>query len=260
MGALYDRIGKTYDTTRKADPEITRRLRSQLHVKDGAKVLDVACGTGNYTVALEKSGLDITGCDISDEMLEKARDKSHSITWDEANAGNLPYEDGQFEGAVCTLAIHHMQTLLPAFKEVFRVMRSGRFVIFTSAPEQMDRYWLKEYFPKAVDESASQMPMPKEVNRTLMQAGFRIVGHESFLVQPDLQDFFLYSGKFDPSMYLDPDVRAGISTFSSLASEEEVTEGCRRLQADIESGQIEEVRSRYRSSRGDYLFIVAEKV
>jgi ubiquinone/menaquinone biosynthesis C-methylase UbiE len=259
MSVLYNQIGKGYDTTRQADPEITRRLRGHLQLKDDAQVLDVACGTGNYTVALEQTGLHMTGCDLSGQMLDQAREKLSSVVWDEADAAQLLYEDGQFDGAVCTMAIHHFKTLLPAFKETFRVLGRGRFVIFTSAPEQMDRYWLKEYFPKAVDESASQMPMPKEVNRTLMQAGFRIVGHESFLVQPDLQDFFLYSGKFDPSMYLDPDVRAGMSTFSSLASEEEVAEGCRRLKEDIESGRIEEVRSRYRSSRGDYLFIVAEK-
>ncbi|WP_408010328.1 hypothetical protein ACJROX_08550 [Pseudalkalibacillus sp. A8] len=47
---LYDEIGKSYDTTRKADPEITRRLRNHLQASDRTKILDVACGTGNYTL------------------------------------------------------------------------------------------------------------------------------------------------------------------------------------------------------------------
>ncbi|MGP4078514.1 class I SAM-dependent methyltransferase [Pseudalkalibacillus sp. R45] len=72
MVALYDHIGLNYDTTRKADSEITRRLRNHLQVPNGSKVLDIACGTGNYTVALENTGLNMTGCDLSYEMLQQA--------------------------------------------------------------------------------------------------------------------------------------------------------------------------------------------
>lgn len=94
---------------------------------------------------------------------------------------------------------------------------------------------------------------------SLKKAGFSIVGVETFLVQPDLQDFFLYSGKYNPSIYLDEKVRSGISTFASLAFPEEIELGCGKLQKDIESGRIYQVLDEYRSESGDYLFIVAEK-
>lgn len=257
--ALYDVIGKEYDTTRKADPQITVRLSNHLQVINKSPILDVACGTGNYTVALSELGFNMTGVDISDEMLSKASQKSSQVIWDKADVLNLPYEDGTFFGATCILAIHHFANLYAPFRETYRILKKGRFVIFTSSPEQMECYWLREYFPKAMMDSCTQMPRASHVVDVLRQAGFTGIGIETFLVQPDLQDFFLYSGKYEPQMYLNPAVRAGISTFAKLASKEEVEFGCSKLKADIESGRITEVTNRYSSDLGDYMFIVAEK-
>jgi hypothetical protein len=75
----------------------------------------------------------------------------------------------------------------------------------------------------------------------------------------DLQDFFSYSGKFRPEMYLSDRVRRGISTFAALADPEEMAEGCRRLEEDIASGEIVEVQRRYVNSGGDYIFLRAAK-
>ncbi|MDF2653206.1 MAG: Methyltransferase type 11 [Paenibacillus sp.] len=257
--ALYDEIGVDYDTSRKADTEITRRLKNHLQILDDSRILDVACGTGNYTVALSQLGLNMTGTDISEEMLNTARDKSNQVVWDKADVLHLPYRDGEFSGATCILAIHHFVDLLKAFQQVHRVLSQGRFVIFTSSPEQMERYWLKEYFPRAMMAACNQMPKVSDVVDNLKAVGFKIVGLETFLIQPTLQDFFLYSGKFNPSIYLNPKVRAGISTFASLASQEEIDTGCSRLKADIENGRISEILDHYSSDFGDYSFVVAEK-
>lgn len=50
--AIYNTIGKTYDLTRKADPMITETIIKLLKPKESGKYLDLACGSGNYTVAL----------------------------------------------------------------------------------------------------------------------------------------------------------------------------------------------------------------
>jgi hypothetical protein len=60
-------------------------------------------------------------------------------------------------------------------------------------------------------------------------------------------------------MYLNPNVRAGISTFANITSQEEMHTGCTRLKTDIESGRIQEVMDQYSSELGDYIFVVAEK-
>ncbi|WP_223292353.1 class I SAM-dependent methyltransferase [Salipaludibacillus neizhouensis] len=159
---------------------MTRRLRSHLQVSNGSKILDIACGTGNYTVALENTGLHMTGSDISKEMIKKAKGKSKTINWEVANVNRLHYENNIFEGVTCTLATHHFDNLLSPFKEVFRVLDKGRFLIFTSSPEQMNNYWLKEYFSEAIEKSANQMPNVGEVSNVLKTVGFNIVGHETF--------------------------------------------------------------------------------
>lgn len=251
MSELYDEIGKTYDTTRKADPEIIHRLIQHLQVRNQDKVLDVACGTGNYTVALSQQGLDITGTDISEEMLTTARQKSVQIPWIKADARNLPFVDDSYRGATCVLAMHHFRDLLEPFREVYRVLNHGRFVIFTSSPEQMRGYWLNAYFPNAMEASIKQMPALEEVIHNLRLAGFSVVGVESFLVENDLQDFFLYSGKFEPEMYLDSTVRSGISTFANLADPEEIASGCLQLKRDIDSGEVHDVIQQYTSTLGD---------
>lgn len=260
MSETYDKIGFTYDTTRKADPEITRRLYNHLQLDVGSAVIDIGCGTGNYTIALKQMGLEMTGVDISSIMIESGRIKAPEIPWVKSDASILPFEDTLFNGAISTLVIHHYEELERPFKEALRVLEKGtRFVIFTSSPKQMQNYWLVEYFPKAMEASCVQMPSVETVTDALRNVGFSIVGTETFLVQPDLQDFFLYSGKYKPELYLDPSVRKGISTFASLAMEEEVRNGCQRLRHDIDSGKINDILTKYSSIEGDYMFIVASK-
>lgn len=259
MAELYDRIGKDYDTTRRADPEIVRRLAHHLQRIPGDRVLDVACGTGNYTMALSQLGMRLTGVDVSEEMVTKAREKSTDVHWVTGDVNSLAFDNSSFQGATCVLAIHHFDDLIASFREVHRVLADGgRFVIFTSSPEQMQRYWLNAYFPRAMKLSIDQMPSVEVALECLRHAEFSIVGTESFLVEPDLTDFFLYSGKFQPHMYLNPAVRSGISTFANLASAEEIETGCRKLQNDIDTSRIHLVMNEYASTLGDYMFIVAE--
>ena len=59
--ALYDKIGATYDATRRAEPGIVDMLAELLNLKTGARVLDIGCGTGNYTTALQARGLAMHG-------------------------------------------------------------------------------------------------------------------------------------------------------------------------------------------------------
>ncbi|MDR6225120.1 class I SAM-dependent methyltransferase [Desmospora profundinema] len=259
MEKVYDTIGGNYDTTRRADPEITRRLRSHLQLPNGSSVIDIACGTGNYTIALHHLHLQMTGVDISKTMIEQARTKSDQIDWIHSDAVSLPVSESRYDGAIIVLSIHHIADRRQVFHEIYRVLNQGRLVIFTSSPEQMKGYWLNEYFPQAMDAACSQMPSVPLIYRELQHAGFSIIGTESFLVQPDLKDFFLYSGRYQPELYLDKQVRKGISTFATLADPEEVNSGCERLKADLQSGRFKEVQNRYRSDQGDYCFIVAEK-
>jgi len=135
VGAPYDAIGPQYDQTRRADTRITATLHRHLGPTAGGRFLDLACGTGNYTIALANVGLAVYGVDCCEAMIRIARQKMPALPWSVAEADALPFVDDAFSGTICTLAIHHFDNLRTVFAEVHRVMGPGRFVIFTSSPE-----------------------------------------------------------------------------------------------------------------------------
>lgn len=256
---IYNEIGKTYDQTRQADPELVKKIIELLTPKPNGHYLDVACGSGNYTTALFESGIHISGIDISEEMLSKARAKNSTIPWILGDAKKLPFEAGEFDGATCILATHHIAEIHRAFQEIYRVLKSGWLVIFTSFPAQMEKYWLNHYFPTMLQASSALMHSDDQLFESLDQAGFKEIKKEKFFISNCLRDLFLQAGKYRPHLYLDPTIRSGISSFALAKNQNEIIEGSERLRRDIASGKIESVIQSYESDRGDYVFVCAQK-
>src|SRR4030095_16071567 len=200
---LYDKIGATYDATRHAEPAILDALVELLELQNGADVLDIGCGTGNYTTALGARGYEMLGLDRSGLMLRKARAKAPGLLLIGADAANLPFANRTFDGAICTLAIHHFDDLEASFAEAARVLDRGRLVIFTALPEQMKRYWLSAYFPEMMAEAAETMPDWNTVEISLRRAGFRTWTQKLHWMPAQPVDMLLYSGKHQPHLYLD---------------------------------------------------------
>lgn len=257
---VYDAIGKTYDVTRKPDPEIVQKLEKLLNVQSGGRYLDIGCGSGNYTGALAQAGLNIEGIDVSEEMLSKARKKHPLIQFYQGDAKSLPFQEALFNGATCTLATHHINNNHQVCQEAFRVIKVvGRFVIFTATPEQMSAYWLCHYFPKMMADAAGKMSSFDALEATLKQAGFNTVSQSPFFVSNNLQDWFLHAGKYRPEIYLDQAVRDGISSFHLSADKHELQQGLEQLENDIISGEVKKIIAEYENNIGDYLFVVGEK-
>ena len=256
--ALYDTIGRDYGATRRADPGIAATLQRLLDLQATGRYLDIGCGAGHYIGALAAHGGAWTGIDVSERMLKEARRALPDVAWQLADAERLPFDDGTFDGAIATLVIHHFKALPGPVKEVRRVLRRGRFVIFTAFPEQMRHYWLCHYFPGMLERSARAMPSEAALRETLYGAGFPRVDVIPFEVTAELQDFFLYSGKQRPELYLDPVVRANISSFATQCEESEHSSGLVALASDVRTGAIYNIIQRYDAVGGDYAFVVAD--
>ncbi len=259
MQPLYDSIGTTYGATRRADPGICQALAEYVGAGRAASFLDLACGTGNYTCALAARGGYWHGIDISSEMLEQAKTKSQQVVWRRGSADALPYSDGAFAGVICTLAIHHFASLDTCFAEVFRVLNTGNFVVFTAFPEQMRNYWLCNYFPEMMARSIGTMPAKPVVLDALREAGFDLKEIVPFHVTNELQDLFLYSGKGRPQFYLNASIRANISSFSTFCPGPELAHGLSALRSDIEDNSIVSVVQKYSGTVGDYAYVIAHK-
>ena len=94
---IYNKNGTGYNETRCADPEIAKQIVQSLGI-DFGQVLDLGCGTRNYSIALEEKGLEVTGIDPSEKMLTVARQKSQSVRWKIGTAEKIPIEDEIFDG------------------------------------------------------------------------------------------------------------------------------------------------------------------
>lgn len=260
MSVLYDTIGLTYDQTRRADPQIVRELLSMLKLPQNGQLLDIGCGTGNYTLQFHNNGASCTGIDISHEMLSQARMKSSEITWIQGNACQLPFKNEKYDGATCVLATHHIKDLDSAFSEAYRVLKPGAtFVLFTVTAQQMRSFWLWHYFPNIMNRDTNVIQSLGCQSEALVKAGFSHVKTEPFFVTNDLCDWFLHAGKYRPEIYLNPFVMSGISSFARSGHENDVEHGIAKLRADINSGAISNIIKQYENNCGDYLFICAKK-
>ncbi len=106
-----------------------------------AKVLDVACGTGDLSIELNKnSKAQILGTDFCRPMLAFAKSKSveetHSIPYIEADALALPFDDGEFDAVTIAFGLRNLANFTDGLKELGRILKAGgRLVILEfSAP------------------------------------------------------------------------------------------------------------------------------
>ena len=76
MSEFFDGLSENWDQNELSTKEQRREFLSFLDIKEGEKVLDLACGTGAITSLLQKkSKCDVVGLDISPKMIEKAKEK-----------------------------------------------------------------------------------------------------------------------------------------------------------------------------------------
>lgn len=261
MSTKYNKIGINYNQTRKADSYLVDQLLKHLNPSKRGLYLDIGCGTGNYTNALQEKGFQFIGIDPSIEMLQKAQTKNQNIEWKigTAEKTNLPQQS--IDGIIGTLTIHHWTNLIRAFSELNYILKpNGKIVLFTSTPNQMKGYWLNHYFPKMLEDSITQMPSLEAVEAAMNNSGFKITSTEIYNIKSNLKDQFLYCGKQNPELYFDESIRHGISSFSALANIEEVENGLTKLRKDINCGNINEIINAYENNLGDYIYIIGELI
>ena len=101
-------------------------------VKPGSKVLDVACGTGNVSLPAARAGGTVIGVDIAPNLLEQARKRAAAehlnIRFDEGDAEDLPYADGQFDIIVTMFGAMFAPRPERAAAELIRVCRPGGLI------------------------------------------------------------------------------------------------------------------------------------
>ena len=135
--AMFDRIAGFYDTmnsvmTAGLHHRWRERAADLAGVGAGDRALDVATGTGDLAIELARRvGPDgsVVGSDFSEGMLDLARRKDGSVTWEWANAMELPYGDGEFAAATVGFGARNFSDLDRGLAEMARVVRPGGRVV-----------------------------------------------------------------------------------------------------------------------------------
>jgi demethylmenaquinone methyltransferase / 2-methoxy-6-polyprenyl-1,4-benzoquinol methylase len=135
--AMFDRIARVYDVmnsvmTAGMHHRWRERAADLAALRPGARALDVASGTGDLAVELARrvgpSGA-VIGSDFSEAMLDRAREKSTAVTWEWANALELPYADDAFDAATVGFGARNFSDLDRGLAEMARVVRPGGRVV-----------------------------------------------------------------------------------------------------------------------------------
>jgi demethylmenaquinone methyltransferase/2-methoxy-6-polyprenyl-1,4-benzoquinol methylase len=178
---------------------VAKTLRATLTSSE-ARVLDVACGTGDLSITLFKSGTaQILGIDFCRPMLDIAASKAlksgFSLPFIEGDALYLPFADRSFEAATIAFGLRNLTSVEAGFKELLRVLKPGGKVAileFSKPTAPLLRPLFRIYFTKLLPlagglisgsrsayqylpDSVSRFPDQKELSNLMIKAGFEDV-------------------------------------------------------------------------------------
>jgi len=105
------------------------------------KILDIGIGTGLSAILYHKAGLEVSGMDISDEMLDICRKKqiSNNLVNHDLKRVPYPFESNSMDHAVCTGVMNFFKDLSPIFREASRIIRKqGTFSFIVAQKENHD--------------------------------------------------------------------------------------------------------------------------
>jgi SAM-dependent methyltransferase len=131
MRLQFDRLAPRWDTMR--DPDHLSSFERALEGVNGSsrRLLDLGTGTGAaaFSLARRFPQAQVTGADLSQEMLAEARrktppDLAERVHFEQADAARLPYGDASFD--LVTLA-----NMIPFFDELERVLAPGGWALFS---------------------------------------------------------------------------------------------------------------------------------
>lgn len=218
----YDVLGRSYSATRATDPRIAAAIWDALG--EARTVVNVGAGTGSY----EPPDRDVTAVEPSEVMIgQRLREAAPAM---QASAEALPFGADAFDAAMAVLTLHHWTDWRAGLAEMRRVA-SDRVVVFSWDPSFARRLWVSaEYFPELIDEDVRGFPSLAD------QAGaLHATSVVPVPIPHDCRDGFYGAHWRRPEAYLDPTVRAGISTLAKR-SPGELEAGLARLESDLRTG------------------------
>lgn len=197
VAGWYDDLLRGDDTYQEKviAPNILRLLAP----KSGQKILDLACGQGFFARQFAKSGAEITGLDISKELIDFAKKGAPiNCSFFVGKAESFPFlEDGSFDSVVCILAVQNIENVQSVFSECNRVLKkNGRLLLVLNHPA----FRIPKFSSWGIDEENSVQY--RRVDRYLSESRAEILMHpgsseeKTVSFHRSLQYYFKALGKY----------------------------------------------------------------
>ncbi|HTG95367.1 MAG TPA: bifunctional demethylmenaquinone methyltransferase/2-methoxy-6-polyprenyl-1,4-benzoquinol methylase UbiE [Pyrinomonadaceae bacterium] len=169
--------------------------------RDGARILDVASGTGDLAATLfEVTGAEVVATDFCRPMLDIAAEKiGHDVTLIESDALRLPFRDGSFDAVTIGFGLRNVANVQTGLAELGRVLRSGGWLAvleFSRPANAAVRAVFGTYFTRILPvmggvvsgsrsaytylpDSVKRFPDQQGLKTMIEQAGFEEVSFEN---------------------------------------------------------------------------------
>jgi ubiquinone/menaquinone biosynthesis C-methylase UbiE len=176
---------QAFDTTRYSSDNLTFWAPHLIRIGQmtpSTPVLDLGCGTGGFTLALQAlTGAHVVGVDIAFRLLQYAAQKpaGQGLWWVQGQAAALPFPKATFARVLISLAPHQFPDRAWVLTEVARVLQTrGLLIIRTITPEAVQQRMPFRFFPRMAAMEAARMQTRADLEALLTGAGFTLVQTE----------------------------------------------------------------------------------
>lgn len=178
--ALYGRWAWLYDVVVSPIWRLRNRVVKLAGAPEGARVIDVATGTGKQAFAFARQGYGVVGVDLTPEMLRIAshKNKYKKASFRIGDATQIPFDDNEFDTGCISLALHDRPEHIreKALQEMFRVTRPGGILVILDyrMPDGRLRKWLVNHLVKAVESAYFLEFIQGGLAELLARSGFTV--------------------------------------------------------------------------------------
>lgn len=200
--ALFNEIAQYYDKTNNYISFFTHYIikylaLKELNIKPRSMILDVCCGTGDFTQIINKfyPRVNIIGIDFSQNMIKLAKIKNPNGVFAVADCLNLPFKEREFNYVTASFGLRNIENRKQAISEIYRVLDFGGEFLHVDFGEhnklskifdfivpiiaKISKINIQHY--KYLIDTKNDFPQPDKLIEEFSELGFKFVKRKDYL-------------------------------------------------------------------------------